>query len=120
MFYDALIDLGVNKTKAKTMYFAVYLFGPHWVELVPGENCGENCVKMLSVNGRIWEGDNYSNEKSKIIIKKMKDQLEANPDLSIEDIERSAKEIRPDYFFFKHGNKYTPTGARDYNINSFL
>jgi hypothetical protein len=50
----------------------------------------------------------------------MKDQLEANPDLSIEDIERSAKEIRPDYFFFKHGNKYTPTGARDYNINSFL
>ena len=30
MFYDAMIDDGVSKTKAKIMYRAVKMFGPKW------------------------------------------------------------------------------------------
>lgn len=116
MFYDALIDLGVSTIKAKTMYFAVYLFGPHWVDIVPGENCGHNCVKNVAPTGVRWEGDSFSNSESLKHINKMKEALEANPDLSLEDIENKAKEIKPNYFFFKYGATYTPTGENDSNI----
>ncbi len=30
MFYTAMLCSGVNVVKAKTMYYAVYNFGPHW------------------------------------------------------------------------------------------
>ncbi len=30
IFYDALIDSGVKKSTAGTMYYAVYYFGPEW------------------------------------------------------------------------------------------
>ncbi len=36
-FYDALIDLGVNKIKAKAMYFAVYWERPRWQKTVFGD-----------------------------------------------------------------------------------
>lgn len=54
MFYDALIDLKVDKTKAKAMYFAVYIGGPKWGrdEIVAGETCsgdyGSRCSKIIS------------------------------------------------------------------------
>lgn len=52
MFYDALIDLKVDKTKAKAMYFAVYVGGPKWRrdKIVAGESCsgdyGSRCTKL--------------------------------------------------------------------------
>jgi hypothetical protein len=44
VFYQAMIVRGINVIKAKTMYFAVYAFGPHWDELAKGIPCGQNCV----------------------------------------------------------------------------
>lgn len=77
MFYDALIDLDVTPVKAKTMYFAVYLFGPHWVELVPGENCGKNCIKTFSATKKniYFEQDQYTSEQSQNELKKFKQIL---------------------------------------------
>lgn len=39
MFYEALIDLGVNEYIAKLMYYSVYLGGPRWLDVV-GPTCG--------------------------------------------------------------------------------
>jgi hypothetical protein len=44
MFYDGLVESGVDVAKAKLMYYAVYLAGPKWVQLVPGKPCGPNCI----------------------------------------------------------------------------
>jgi len=44
VFYQAMLVNGVNVIKAKTMYFAVYTFGPHWGVLAKGVPCGEKCI----------------------------------------------------------------------------
>jgi hypothetical protein len=44
VFYQAMVVNGVNIIKAKTMYYAVYAFGPHWDVLDKGVVCGKNCV----------------------------------------------------------------------------
>lgn len=44
VFYQAMLVKGVNVVKAKTMYFAVYTFGPHWGTLAQGVPCGRNCI----------------------------------------------------------------------------
>lgn len=37
IFYDGMRARGVNSTKAKLMYAAVYNFGPRWLDTIPGE-----------------------------------------------------------------------------------
>jgi len=39
MFYDALIETGLDWGKAGVMYAAVVVAGPKWSVLVPGEDC---------------------------------------------------------------------------------
>ena len=46
MFYQAMVVKNVPAIKAKTMYYAVYTFGPHWGTLVVGHNCGHGCINM--------------------------------------------------------------------------
>lgn len=48
MFYDALIDTGVDPVKAGTMYAAILVGGNAWTILVAGEPCehfDRNCVR---------------------------------------------------------------------------
>lgn len=118
MFYYALVDLGVKEVKAKTMYFAVYLFGPHWIKIVPGEKCGNNCIKNFSLTkeGLRLEKDQYTNDKSQSEIKKLKNLLENNPDMSVEAIETYAKTIKPNDFFLNHNSTYAPISPTDPNI----
>lgn len=116
MFYDALIDLGIQKGKAKTMYFAVYAFGPKWIGIVPGENCGENCIKSVLPTSQRSEGHTYPSQSSQQEIAKVKALIIANEDISIEDIEDHAKKLKPNDFFFGHGDTYVPTGPNDPNI----
>ena len=44
VLYQAMLVNGVNIVKAKTMYFAVYVFGPHWGVLAKGVPCGKKCI----------------------------------------------------------------------------
>jgi hypothetical protein len=44
MFYEAMIVNHTDVIKAKTMYYAVYAFGPHWGTLKKGVICGKNCT----------------------------------------------------------------------------
>lgn len=117
MFYDALIDLQIGKVKAKTMYYAVYAFGPHWVELVPGTYCGQNCINSLSSTSQRWEGDEFLTTRARENIEKMMKALEQNPDMRIEEIEARAKMDKPGDFFLMRGSSYSPTGPDDPNIH---
>lgn len=116
MFYDALNDLNVDPIKAKVMYFAVYWRGPRWVKLVPGENCGDNCIKNVAPTGRRWEGSQYSGASFETELARLKADLENGLSLSTDDLEARAERLDPDSFFFKHGGTYVPTGPNDSNI----
>ncbi len=95
MFYDALIDLKVNKVKAKAMYFAVYWKGPRWDMLVSGERClgavptQFPCIKatfteMRSVEARYDDGD----FKKKLL--ETHNIIEENPEITLEALEKRA------------------------------
>ena len=120
MFYDALVDLKVNIVKAKTMYFAVYLAGPHWIKIVPGENCGHNCVKSFFPTGERWEGDEYANNEFQKEIKKMKLSLENDVNISIEEIEDRANKIKLNNFFFENSGIYKVKSKNDPNLRSSI
>ncbi len=45
VFYNAMMAIGLEKSDALVMYFAVMIGGPKWFELVPGEVCGPLCVR---------------------------------------------------------------------------
>ncbi len=44
MFYQAMLVHNVGFIKASVMYYAVYVFGPHWDKLDAGSPCGPNCT----------------------------------------------------------------------------
>ncbi|SCX28616.1 hypothetical protein DSM25558_4518 [Agrobacterium sp. DSM 25558] len=47
VFYDAMLSSGLQKPKAKLLFYAVYAFGPRWGYLVPGQPCaaGIDCIQ---------------------------------------------------------------------------
>lgn len=58
VFYQAMLVKGVNVVKAKTMYFAVYAFGPHWGVLAKGVPCGKNCIFTAPAQLSVSNGGN--------------------------------------------------------------
>ncbi|OUS27647.1 hypothetical protein A9Q99_14510 [Gammaproteobacteria bacterium 45_16_T64] len=113
MFYDALIDLGINKVKAKAMYFAVYWKGPKWVNLVPGEYCGFNCIKQAIPSAMRWEGDSYGSEGFDEQLSRVSNIIEKNPEVDLDELEAIARTLDSDSFFYQHGNAYSPSGPKD-------
>lgn len=57
MFYNALIDSGVPVDKAKVMYFAVYLGGARWTSIIPGDQCGPDCINDALAGGGVSDGN---------------------------------------------------------------
>ncbi|MDS4025502.1 MAG: DUF1353 domain-containing protein [Candidatus Contendobacter sp.] len=116
VFYEGLIDQGVSQAKAKLMYFAVYLGGPKWVELIPGKNCGKNCINALKtaagkpvINFR--EAD-YSLFDMQAILKDLSQELEANPGaLTLEQLEARAQARRPNDYYYTHGSQIQVDGS---------
>jgi len=47
VFYEAMVTNNTPIVKAKVMYYAVYVFGPHWGTLKPGQYCGPKCVNIF-------------------------------------------------------------------------
>lgn len=109
VFYQGLIEQGVSTAKAKVMYFAVYLGGPKWVELIPGKDCGENCVNAIKTASgtpgfRARKAD-YGAQDLPAELKKLSDEIEANPDLSLDEIDARARALRPNDYYYKNGNQ---------------
>lgn len=121
VFYDALIELGVSVVKAKLMYYAVYLGGPKWVELIPGKPCpnsGGNCVWNMPFDlgvgsstpkpALISRPADYSQagfqEELKSVEKLLNDQGDS---LDLSALERRAQQRRPNDFYYKHSETVT-------------
>lgn len=112
MFYDALRDLNVSALKAKTMYYAVLVGGPRWNYLVPGEECGEGCVKVAPPDSfesllrsrpsvswiKVNEGPLYDSEEFQANIKKVYNLINSDQTISIDAIEKLALVKRPDNY----------------------
>ena len=110
VFYEGLVDQGVAKAKAKIMYFAVFLGGPKWVELIPSNNCGPNCVnaiKTLSGVSGVWARKaDYSGADLHAAVKDLSTELDRAPDsLSLDQLDARAESLRPSDFYFAHGDK---------------
>ncbi|MBY3181362.1 DUF1353 domain-containing protein [Rhizobium laguerreae] len=55
VFYDALLESGVSKSKAGIMYFAILVGGPKWVKLVKGKPCalGFSCINKVEIGSSL-------------------------------------------------------------------
>lgn len=109
VFYDGLVYQGVPIAKAKIMYFAVYLGGPKWVNLIPGKYCGPNCVNKIvttsGVRGVMARQADYSGKDLQAAVDNVAAVLERDANaLSLSDLEARAKSIRPNDFYFNHGD----------------
>lgn len=109
MFYEALIDQGIEQGKAKLMYFAVYLGGPKWQQLIPGNKCTGNCInsviKGLGKPGYKFDAADYDAKDLQESLKALASVLDQNPNaLSLEDLEQRARTLRPSDAYFKSGN----------------
>ncbi|MDP9604024.1 Protein of unknown function [Variovorax sp. YR750] len=110
VFYEGLIDQGVPQAKAKLMYYAVYLGGPKWVKLMPGESCKGNCIKSFKTSDgqpvmRSREAD-YATVTNEAELAALEQELQANPDgISLEDLEKRAQAKRPDDFYYRNGDQ---------------
>lgn len=101
MFYQAMLANGVDAAKAKTMYYAVYVFGPHWGHVQGGTSCGRNCINDSRPGLSVWresEAD-YSNSALVADVKSFQDRIDAaeksGAPLSLEQIQDEARARHP-------------------------
>lgn len=122
MFYDAMVTLGVPAFKAKLMYAAVYLGGPKWTELVPGESCGPKCIfdamtdpdDFAQADGRVWlYRDSLSEADAAEEFERIKGVLKVVPELALADIESIINTMNADDPFYGHGATVVPSGPSD-------
>ena len=126
MYYDAMLDSGVDSNKAKVMYFAVYLAGPKWVKLVKGENCGTNCIQNMRAHPNVSSSNvfleksllNSSSHQEEVL--RLHEEFESGKDYSIEELEAHAISLDTNKFFYRHRHLYHPTGDDDPNLMNRL
>ncbi|WP_159726884.1 DUF1353 domain-containing protein [Methylosinus sp. Ce-a6] len=115
VFYDALVESGLDIAKAKLMYYAVYLGGPKWVELIPGKPCGGNCIFKYkndalvggpgSANVEMARASQYDDPNFIAELKEAENLIAASGNkISLDDLERRAKEKKPADFYYLHGD----------------
>lgn len=110
MFYEALLAGGVDRAKAKTMYFAVLVGGPKWIKVIPGNKCKGNCINTLK---SLLGGSSIRDRKADYSVKgldtemqRVLQELEKNPEaLSLADLEKRAKAARPNDYYLEKGDQ---------------
>lgn len=118
VFYDALRESGVSTPTAKLLYYAVYLGGPKWAELIPGTSCGKMCVFKVEISGAFGN----ANQKNTIIsrparyddpgfaaeLKEVEKLINEGGDkVDLDYLQKRAEKIEPNDFFYKHPDKVT-------------
>jgi hypothetical protein len=117
-FYDALVDQGLPVAKAKVMYFAVYLGGPKWVDLISGKSCGKNCIFKVDLDIAVGMASSkvttvarpaeYDTPGFALAVSDTDKYIaERGGDVSLEELEARAKKLRPDDFYYLHGASVT-------------
>jgi hypothetical protein len=122
VFYDGLIDQEVDIGKAKLMYYAVYLGGPKWLELIPGKNCGHNCTFKVDI-GALFPAEigknplmtrvaSYNEPGFSDELKAVEKLIKENGDkVDLEFLERRAERLRPNDLFYKYKDKQLTIGG---------
>jgi len=123
MFYNALRDLGVPDDKAKVMYFAVYLGGSRWTSLVPGDQCGANCINDALAGGGVPDGhggvevfrpDRFGSEEFVTAFDATAPAVSNLADrLTLTQIEDLADSLTPEDPFATADQLYVPQSASD-------
>ncbi|MGE4167841.1 MAG: DUF1353 domain-containing protein [Xanthobacteraceae bacterium] len=122
VFYDALIEQGVSQAKAKLMYYAVYLGGPKWAELIAGKGCGKNCifkieepvagVSFAGAKQFITRGPTYGEPGFAAELKAVEKLIEEGGDTAtLEFLERRAADKKPGDTFYKSGDQIVVSGG---------
>lgn len=123
MFYDALLALHVPELKAKLMYAAVYLGGPRWTKLVPGDSCGPQCVydsvkgrSTVSKNGAdliLFRKARYEDPGFGAEFETIQKKLEVDPTVSLTEIEDMVVRIHPNDAFYETGGEHELSSPND-------
>lgn len=123
MFYNALIDSGVPVDKAKVMYFAVYLGGSRWTSLVPGDQCGPDCINDALAGGGVPDGnggvevfrpDRFGTDEFVQAFEATAPAVANLSDrLTLTQIEDLADSLMPEDAFGTADRLYVPEGASD-------
>lgn len=104
MFYDALLESGVDKVRAKLMYSGVLVGSKIWVISKPGKPCppspwGGMCTfkTPLDFNEVItYEGElPATSQKYSDNFNELASLINQNEDVSLEELEQKALELRP-------------------------
>ena len=121
VFYEALLTSSVSKEKALLMYYAVYLAGPKWLELIKGSPCqtGQNCIQRVPdftwprntshvrsqesgathmVRQHQYDAPGFSAELEKV----EKLIAEGGGNVTIDDLEMRAHSLRSNDFFYSN------------------
>ena len=90
MFYDALIESGVNRAKALSMYYAVIVGSHMWINLVEGQPCRgmDNCIQ--NVNGNLQVPDTIVRKNETGDLQAYRPQRFTQPNIAKDILEASA------------------------------
>lgn len=121
MFYEALIEQGVSEYKAKLMYYAVYLEGPKWMDVLKVMDCekkpdGSCARETLMVVDRIVRPDRYNSEEMHQNMAEADAYMKANPDVTLPELEEMARRKRPDDMFYANGGGILDTVAKSLGL----
>lgn len=116
VFFDALIEAGVDRGKAKVMYYAVYLGGPKWAELIPGRDCGNNCIFQIEDGAQksgepprrhyVTRGQTYNEPDFAAELAAVEMMVKQQGDaIGLDALEKRAESKRPNDFFYKNGDR---------------
>lgn len=84
VFHEAMLHSGVSKTLAKTMYLAVYRFGPRWdFSVTP---CGYGSACNVPVYYKV---EHFQPAFVEAEFEALKKRIETNPDAPIDEIKTS-------------------------------
>jgi uncharacterized protein DUF1353 len=122
VFYDGLAESGVGIPKAKLMYYAVYLFGPKWLELIPAKPCGPNCVFKVETDLGLGEKDagkviysrpgQYTDPELPGDLKEVEKLIVEQEDkVDLNYLELRAQRKRPNDYFYARGDFATVGGG---------
>lgn len=121
MFYDALIESGVNRLKALAMYYAVTVGSHMWINLMEGNNCSglKNCIQNVNAAQTIpgstirksaanelqaYRPARFGDPAVARDISEARIIIEGGSINSPEEVERLAKNRNPNDFFLTHGD----------------
>ncbi|MDJ0630410.1 MAG: M12 family metallopeptidase [Rhodobacter sp.] len=124
VFHDMLQDLGVPRAKTQIMYLGVLLGSQKWIRLVPGDDCGVNCINDISEAAttvqrteeavyREWPETYDSKEYEEAMKAGIAVIALHGEQMTLGDLNALAAYLMPDHPVFTTSDEYTPTGLSD-------